>query len=727
MAALPRPAPTEATYPPIDLRPLFAPRSIAVVGASPRNNIAQTVRDNLVGMGSPTTCHFVNPRYSEAWGSPCVPSLDELGERPDLVVAAVGVGRIATVIDDAARLGVPAAVIPGGGVVEGGEEAAAMQRTVRDIALANGMAVLGPNCMGVVDFAANSAAYIGDLNPWLPRGGIAGIAQSGSVTDAFIHAGNRVGFSRIVSSGAEIVLDLCDYLAWSIDDPATHGIILFVEGFRRPERFLALADRALEVGKPILAVKVGRTDHSREAALAHSGTLAGEDRIVDAAFEAAGVIRCPDLDALLEAAELLEGCRRTGRSVGRGRTGVVTVSTGEAGLIADTAPDVGLDLPPVPPSARARILDALPTMGFVANPLDPWGAADAPTAYGIAFEALAASGAYDVLVAVHDFPYRSLVNEVEVAADVTRALLGSTASRPDLLPVYVSLTSGEPTPEIKALLDDAGGAPLLRGTSEAFGAIAALARWQGARNARSEDGPRRADWPALALDRTPAGHDPVDPGLSGARTVLAERDSLIALRMAGLPVIEARAVRTPGEAVAAADELGYPVAVKLDVDALAHKSAVGGVILGLADPEEVVAAAARLLAVGVDGARGLLVEPMAPPGLELIVGLRRDPLFGPAVLVGLGGILAETLDDVAVALAPLTGSAATALLARLRGAPLLARHGDPATAVRSVADVVARLSLLGVERPDIVELDLNPIVLSSTGVVAVDALMVLDA
>ena len=229
-----------------------------------------------------------------------------------------------------------------------------------------------------------------------------------------------------------------------------------MEGFKRPERFLALADRALELGKPIMAVKVGRSEQAQVAAIAHSGSLAGEARATDAALDAAGVIRCADLDELLETAELVEGMRRTGRSIGRGRTGVVTVSTGEASLIADQAVQTGVDLPPIPASARAAILAALPTMGYVGNPLDPWGAEHPAAAYGATFEAMAASGAYDALVIVHDFPYRSLPSEVATANEVTSQLLAATADRPEVLPIYVSLTSGEPPPETKALLDTTG-------------------------------------------------------------------------------------------------------------------------------------------------------------------------------------------------------------------------------------------------------------------------------
>lgn len=730
--------------PGIDLRPLFAPRSIAVIGASPRSNMAQTIRDNLVVMGSATRCHFVNPKYAEAWGQPCFPDVASLPEVPDLVIIATNPLRATVLTEEAARAGARAVIIPGGGVVEGGEAAARMQRDVRDIALRHGLALLGPNCMGMVDFTTNSAAYIGDVSPWLPRGGVAGIAQSGSVTDAFIHSGTRIGFSRIVGSGAEVVLDVCDYVAHSLDDPETHAIILFVEGFKRPERFLALADRALELGKPILAVKVGRSAQAQEAAVAHSGSLAGEDRVTDAALAAAGVIRCNDLDELLEAAELHAGCRRLGRSAGRGRTGVVTVSTGEASLVADLAAETGLNLPPVPEAARAAILADLPTMGYVGNPIDPWGAADESVCYPAVFRGFAESGAYDVLAVVHDFPYRSLPREVDVASTVTRALLDAARDRSDLLPVYISLTSGEPTPEIQAMLDAAGGVPLLRGAREASIAIARRAWWERRRAERLERGPARLTWPALAAGRTPVGRDDVTNGTATAtpqgetpahapthaRRALAERESLELLRAAGLAVVEARVAVDPEGAVAAAAAFGAgPVVLKLDAVGLAHKSDVGAVRLGLVGSAAVRAAAADLLQLGRGrdlDVRGLLVEPMARPGLELIVGATRDALFGPTVMVGLGGVFTEVLDDVAIRLAPLDRADALAMLDDLRGRVLLdGARGRPSVDRGAVADLVVALARLAWERPDIIEVDLNPVIAGADGALAVDALVVL--
>ena len=732
------PAPAAATGRVIDLRPLFAPRSIAIVGASPRSSIALTVRDNLARMGSDTRCHFVNPNYKEAFGQPCYPSLAALPERPDSAILAVNPLRAARFAQEAAEVGVPSLVIPGGGVVEGGQAAADMQRAVADIAIRHGVALLGPNCMGAVDWTTNSSTYIGDVNPWLPRGHVAGLAQSGSVTDAFLHApGTRIGYSRIVSVGAEVVLDLCDYLAYCLDDPETHAVMLFVEGFKRPERFLALADHALELGKPILAVKVGRSAQAQAAAIAHSGSLAGEDRVTTAALDAAGVIRCADLDELLEAAELVAGIGRLGRRLRGGRTGVVTVSTGEASLVADLAERTGLDLPPVTPGARDAILRDLPSMGYIGNPLDPWGAAEESLAYRASFEALAASGAYDVLAVVHDNPFRDLPSEVDVARTVSRALIDATAGRPELLPVYVSLTSNDVSDEVKAFLDAEGGMPMLKGAVEAFAAIARMAAWERRRADRLTVGPRRPGWPALAAQTVAWGVDTVlDPlalaASRGPRIALPERESLQRLADAGIAVTAWRAVdATPAAAIGAWRELGgEPVAVKLDAPSLAHKSDAGGVALSVTDQAGITGAVRALTAAAATAGvevRGLLVEPMAAPGVELIVGGRRDAVFGPVVLVGLGGILAELLDDVAVMLAPVRGDEVAARLSALRGAALLRGvRGVDAVDVAAIVGLVVAVGDLLVADRAIVEIDLNPVIAGPGGVVAVDALVVLE-
>jgi acetyltransferase len=383
-------------------------------------------------------------------------------------------------------------------------------------------------------------------------------------------------------------------------------------------------------------------------------------------------------------------------------------------------------------------------MGYVGNPMDPWGAADPEIAYGAVFEAMAASDAYDVLVLVHDFPYRSMAAEVATANDVTTQLLAATRDRPHILPVYVSLTSGEPPPETKALLDDQGdGSPLLRGALEAFTAIAAAARWEQARSRRLAVGPWRSAWPALAADRTAYGLEPrpvptaADSGAGttagttdGAPHALSEYDSLELLRAAGLGVTAAVAVPDADAAVQAASSLGgRPVALKIDAADLPHKSDLGLVRLALTGDAAVRAAARELLsAARAQGlvARGLLVEPMADPGVELIVGLRRDASFGPAVVVGFGGVLTEVLDDVAIRLAPVDRETALGMLNDLRAARILdGVRGRPAVDRGAIADLIVALSKLGDARPDIVEIDLNPVIASAVDALAVDALVVL--
>jgi acetate---CoA ligase (ADP-forming) len=299
------------------------------------------------------------------------------------------------------------------------------------------------------------------------------------------------------------------------------------------------------------------------------------------------------------------------------------------------------------------------------------------------------------------------------------------------------------------MLDAAGGIPCLRGTTEALAAIAGRTTWEAARTERLAHGPRRPGWPDLARDRTPLGHDPAfeahDPGIEpmGApgsapgrvaaierrpATILPERESLALLAAAGLSVVTARAVVDPDAAVAAAEAIGYPVVLKLDATGLAHKTEIGGVRLGLSGPDAVRAAAGELLARGarLPGLRGLLVEPQVASGLELIVGLRRDPQFGPIVIVGLGGILAEALDDVALELAPLTARVADAMLDRLRGAAILAGlRGRPAVDRAAIAGLIVGLGDLAWERPDLREVDLNPVIAGEHAAIAVDGLVVL--
>jgi acyl-CoA synthetase (NDP forming) len=721
----------------VDLGPLFAPRSVALVGASPGNDTARIFRDNLARIGAATELFFVNPKYEAIEGAPCFPDLAALPAVPDIVVVALNPLRAADVTRQAASLGVPSVIIPGGGVIEGGDAAARMQAEVAAIAAESGIALLGPNCMGVIDLHAPSATYYDDL-PELVRGGAVGIAQSGSVTNAFMNAGTRIGWSRLISCGSEVMLDVCDFMAAALDDEATESIVLFVEGFKRPERFLALADRALAQDVPVLAVKVGRSAQAQAAAVSHSGSLAGDARAAAAAMRAAGVIACDDLDELLEAAALVSRSRRLGRRVGAGRTAVVTVSTGEASLVADLAPRTGLALPPIPAGASAAIAAAMPTLTHIANPLDPWGAGDYLSTYRATFDILAGSGAFDVVALLHDFPFGTPASETALATALATELVAATADRPEVLPVFASLTSGDPTREVIACLDDAGGVPILRGAVAGFGAIPRLAWWEQRRAARARSGPVREAWSALARDVPAGGLDAaargaVGTGHQGAPVVIPERESLELLRAEGLPVVASVAIEGRDakamldRAAEAADSLGWPVAVKLDAPGLAHKSDIGAVVLGVGSRRELEAAIRSVLAAGRDHEPdGVLIQPMAPAGVELIIGARRDPQFGPLVLVGLGGILAEVLDDVVVRIAPIDAGHARQMLEELRGARLLEGvRGRRGVNRAAVGEIIAALGRALERHEAWREVDLNPVI-AGRDAIAVDALIVTD-
>ena len=354
-----------------------------------------------------------------------------------------------------------------------------------------------------------------------------------------------------------------------------------------------------------------------------------------------------------------------------------------------------------------------------------------------------------MLALVHDFPFRSQAGEIDLATELAGVLAAATADRPEILPVFVSLTSGDPSPEIQETLDAAGGIPLLRGAVPASAAIARLAWWEGRRTERAASGPWRAGWRRLAADRTPFMLDETDETRRGQPAaprphivVVAERESLAELSAAGIPTVQTVAVPDADAAVTAAEMLGWPVVLKLDAIGVAHKTDVGGVEVGLADVDSVRAAAERILAArgasirsqrtgesaGSATIRGLLVQQMAPSGVELLIGMRRDRLFGQVVIVGLGGVFAEILDDVAIRLAPLATEQATAMLDELRGAAILRGvRGGQGVDRDAVARLLVVLGDAAVRHPEWIQVDINPVIASPTGAIAVDALIEREA
>ncbi len=659
------------------VRSLLFPRSLAVVGASPRQ---ETTIANVLAGGIPVW--GVNPHRDEAAGLPCWPSVADLPETPELTLLLVNHERIEAAIDEAAVAGVRAFVVPGLGAEAGAAARPTVDRVtarLRDL----GAVAIGPNCMGVA-VPGGPSTWTGTPPNSSAEGRVSAVVQSGSIGEALLSLGGRVGFRCVVSSGGEMVTDTADLLEALADDDGTHAVGLFLETIRRPDAFAAALARCAAAEKPVVCLKVGRSDAAARAALTHTGALVGSDRAVGALLHRWGVIRVDDFHELVETLEVLGRARRP-RGI---RIGAVSESGGECALLADHAEAAGIPFAPLPDELAAALTAEFPNFLAPGNPLDAWAVADAAEVYPRALELLGASGAYDVLVAQVDLSQFRGDAEQGWCEPIVRALVAAAAAR-DLFPAVVSVHSADPPPALRALARKHDLA-LLRGTREATLALSLAARWRPAR------------------PPTPGGVPDVAELLVGDGP-LSEHESSLLLERAGVPFAPHARAATPEEAARAAKELGPPVVVKRDGPA--HKSRDGGVVLDLATPEA-AAEAARAL-----GSSSVFVAKQVPGGPEAICGLTRDPHVGAVLAVGRGGTAVEEHGRLALTAAPLDHEGARELAAE-------AGIQDGAEIVAATLVVLSRLALA---YPQIASIDVNPLVLAGEATVAVDALVVLQA
>jgi acyl-CoA synthetase (NDP forming) len=676
----------------VDARALFEPESVAVVGASPSNPSTRAAIANFAALGYEGRLGAVNPRYSDVLGVPCAPSLAELGFAPEAVLVAVGRDRVLPVLEDAAEVGARAAVVFGLGFADTGPEGAARQRELGRIADAAGLAVLGPNCQGMINFARATPLYMDDVRPYAP--GSAGlIAQSGSMATALINNRRGVRWRYAVSSGNEEVVDAADLLAYMVDDEACRVVCLFLESIRDPDAFFAACDRALERDLPIIALKTGKTPASMRAAEAHSGALAVPDRLVDARFERHGVIRVHSLEEMLETATAVQARRRPAR----GAIATVAASGGQIEVVLDSAGAVGLEHAALTAETTRRMAELLPDFLEAANPLDYYGVADEETAYPALVRLLADDPNVDVVVAAIDQTDEPTgdgryQNRLETAIE----LAGSHEA------LFVALEGvGGVTPPERVERTAAAGALLVSGFDTGMRALAHLVA-----HSRRLERRRASPRPAPA-----AGPLPSRETFSGAA-------ALEYLAAHGVPVVPTRRLRGADAAAAAAAELGYPVVAKLGGDHVAHKTEVGGVVTGIDGERALRDAVARL---GDD----VILQPQLG-GVELIVGVTRHPALGSFLVVGLGGIWTEVLGEVTIVPAGLADGEADRILAGIRGHELLEGARGTAPVDRAaLVEVVEALDALAVALDDgVASIDVNPVFATPAGAFAVDAVIV---
>ncbi len=684
------------------LSPLLNPRSIALVGASPKpgtqgNNMVRELRRS----GFKGKIYTVNPNYREIEGLRCFASLLDLPEPVDLVAFGVANHRLEEQFRAAAELGVKAGVMFASGYLEGDGEPRLLQR-LATIARDAGMQLCGGNCMGFynLDAGVNVAAF--GVPDGLEPGSIAFITHSGTVYGELVNIDRRLRFNLTVSAGQEIVTTTDAYMDFALEQPTTRIIALFIETIRNPKGFIAALAKARDRDIPVVALKVGRTEQSARLAVSHSGAIAGDDAAYAALFDRYGVIRVASIHELAATLILFSGPRR----VMKGGFACILDSGGIREMTIDLAHDAGVPLAKIDADTTAKLAARLEYGLEPVNPLDAWGTGHD---YMNIFNDCMAALANDPDTAIVGF-----IGDIAWAPDLTggypRNCLEALArtDRP-VIAINDMARGGNDT----AVALCKAGVPLIDGTDMALKAIRhAFDHRDGRDRAAIVPPPSPAEGVVRRWRGRLAQPEPID-----------EAEALTLLADYGIATVPSQVVETAEDAAQVAAKLGFPVALKTAAPGIAHKSDADGVRLGLGSARAVVMAyrdIARRLGPRV------VVAAMAERGIEMALGMVRDPQFGPLVMVGAGGILVELLHDAVHALPPCDATEGRRLIDRLRARPLLdGLRGGPKGNVDALATAFAQLSRLAMDLGDLIaEIDVNPIIVGPRRAVAVDALVV---
>ena len=684
------------------LAPFFEAHAVAVIGASGNvSKVGGSVLANLRAAGFPGRLVAVNAARPVVQGLPAVRSILDVTEPIDLAVIAVPAPAVLDTLKQCVTKGVPAAVVISAGFREAGEEGRARETELRAWLREAPLRLIGPNCLGWIRPGQRLNLTFA---PGMPAAGTLGFfSHSGALGTAILDWSreHRLGFSLLASLGNQADVDETDLLGALADDPDTRVILGYLEGVADGRAFFA-ALSAAAARKPCVLMKAGRSLEGARAVSSHTGALAGSDRAFDAAVRQAGALRVTTLEEMFDVARALVAGRTP-----PGRRVILLTNGGGLGILAtDAAHDVALAVTPLPEPTRARLSAVLPPHAATANPVDLIGDAT-PSRYGDALQALAGESASLVVMLAPQ--------AATDAAGVARAVLGATRDWP--APVLGVFAGGARVHPGITVLEDAG-VPCYPFPERAVRALAHAVALAEHRRRR-----RPAAAPVSSVDR-----GRLSTAVAGARAAgtLGILEGAPLLEAYGIDVVTVRLARTPAEAAQVARALGTPVAIKIVSPDITHKTDVGGVALGLAAAEVAAAAESMLVRVGRarPGARldGILVQAMAGGSVaELLLGMVRDPQFGPLVMVGFGGIFVEILGDTATRLAPVDAAEARAMLGELRMAPALRGfRGRPAADLDALAETVSRFSRLVSDVPGLLELEINPLLATPLGARALD-------
>ncbi|MPZ77283.1 MAG: hypothetical protein GEU77_12245 [Deltaproteobacteria bacterium] len=714
-----------------DLSPLMAPKSVAVIGASQRAAAGGLAREprgnrvirNLKNFGYPGRIVAVNPKYIEVMDCRCYPDIAAIPQAVDCVVLAVPNRHVPDLLDSAADAGVRAAVVFSAGFGEIGEEGKQRQARLETLSQERGLLICGPNCYGVFNVFGKAPLFASTIPQGFIPGPVALVSQSGGLSTTLANAlmlNRHVGLSHIVSCGNQAGATVEEYFNYLIEDENTRVIAAFVEGFKQPRKLLAVARKAAARNKPLIILKGGRSEVSQRAAATHSGSLAGAAEVIDAAFRQGGIVSVRSLNELIDTTSIFSSERFVENYNGGRRIGVLSGSGGECTLVSDAAANIGLEVPELTETTKSLLQEAVADFANMNNPLDGTGAMyDDENIFPRLLQALVDDGHIDI-VTVNLEANDPRPKELKSGNRFSQAIEKAAATSKKPIATFSSVVGGPVDPEILEPLRKAG-VPLMEGAECAMRALRNLADYHEFRKSSQATAEEKSASPR-PYPRLPFG-------------ILPAQDAFGLLEFFGIPVVSVLAARSAEEAAAAAARIGFPVALKVESAQVTHKSDVGGVALHLTDAGSVREAftritnqiAQRLPAAKIDG---VVVQRMAGDGIEMILGIKRDALFGPVVLCGFGGIMVELLKDVAIGIPPLSREQARGMVQRLRGFAILGGvRGKPPVDVDALCDALVGLSRLASSLGDqLAGLDINPLIVlpKGNGVVAVDALVQIE-
>lgn len=688
---------------------MLRPRSIAIAGASPDSaTMGGAVLANCERFGFTGPIHLISPTRNEINGRPCLRSCDDLPEGVDAVVLNVPRAAILPAVEACIRRGAGGVIVFASGFAEAGDDGRHEQAEIARLCREAGMALLGPNCLGFINYADNVALTFEPVHPAAQQRSrtIAVIAQSGATASGMRAAmqGRGIDVSLSAATGNEAVINAGNLIDFIVTERSASAIALYAEQIRDPAAFLATARRARKAGIPVVLLHPGRSRRGQEAAQSHTGAMVGDHALMRSAVENEGVVLVSTMDELLDTVAILHRFPQPPQ----GRLAIVTNSGAIRGMSFDFAEDIALDLAEISNVTRARIAAALPTGMEVDNPLDVGTTGFVSGAiFGTSTAAMLADPAVGgVLLALTG---GAPPQQRAKAEAVIPEAVGATK------PVAMAVTGDEAPldPEFVAAMRNSE-TPLFRSPERAMRAFAAVARY--------------ADAIAAVDDRTPAASGIPGWDEAGVKPEYAGKDFL---RRIGVRVPDGELAETVEQGLEIARRIGFPVVLKAQAAALSHKSDGGGVILNIPDEDALRSGWSQLMVnVGSTRLDGVLVEQMSTPGLEMIVGARNHPEWGPSVLVGLGGVLTEALDATILLPADISRTRAVEHIRKMRGARLLgAFRGRPPRDVAAVADVVVRLGAAMRAGLAIDEIDINPLMVHAEGegAVALDALVVVGS